>query len=540
MSRLSCLFLIFWIGCLALIYEIYSMRALFMFYVENTKAASIAISAFLGGLAFSSILFGKLGNARNDKGKITLIFWMQLASVFYGYFVLKNFEIIPHSIDYILSQYESGLLHDSVRFALIWLFLFMPAFFFGGAFPLVNSIYMSQKQNASAETGTVYFWDTFGAIIGALVAGFVLLPHLGLSQTILVAVTLNVLICAYLPTWRWIILLVPVMMIVHFADMPQTNTGESRVMSIISSDGGNVKRHAEKKATYVEPQYSVDEAMDMYLVGDELFLEESPYGRVSVRRFGDLTSLYINYRMMCAEDMKLSKSEKLLGSVTVSNIDSGARVLNIGLGCGVTARALLSSPNVDFLDVAEINKSVFNANKEVLHAGKDSFLTDPRLRIHLKDGADHLRQTSTLYDAIVIDIEEATVLHSAPFFTKEYFELSKTKMKEDGVFAFWSFNVSNHPEFAKIMYNTAKAVWPHVYLRFEKSMFLMIFASSKPLEMGGVDVAEELMEKYVINQDIDLVNTIDKPVIEEYYDVNAIFQFPEQYRDPFVRYPDEN
>ena len=60
MSRLSCLFLIFWIGCLALIYEIYSMRALFMFYVENTKAASIAISAFLGGLAFSSILFGKL------------------------------------------------------------------------------------------------------------------------------------------------------------------------------------------------------------------------------------------------------------------------------------------------------------------------------------------------------------------------------------------------------------------------------------------------------------------------------------------------
>ena len=68
------------------------MRALFMFYVENTKAASIAISAFLGGLAFSSILFGKLGNARNDKGKITLIFWMQLASVFYGYFVLKNYS----------------------------------------------------------------------------------------------------------------------------------------------------------------------------------------------------------------------------------------------------------------------------------------------------------------------------------------------------------------------------------------------------------------------------------------------------------------
>ena len=350
----------------------------------------------------------------------------------------------------------------------------------------------------------------------------------------------RLLICAYLPTWRWIILLLPVMIIMHFVDIPQINTGKNRVMSVVSTNGEVVKRHSEKRATYVEPQYSVDEAMDLYLVGDELFSEESSYGRVSVRRLGDLTSLYINYRMMCAEDMKLSKSEKLLGSVTANNINGGARVLNIGLGCGVTARALLSSPNVDFLDVAEINKSVFNANKEVLHSGKDSFLTDPRLRIHLKDGADHLRQTSILYDAIVIDIEEATVLHSAPFFTKEYFELSKTKMKEDGVFAFWSFNVSNHPEFAKIMYNTAKAVWPHVYLRFEKSMFLMIFASNKPLEMGEMDVVEKLMTKRVMDQDINLINTIDKPVIEEYYDVNAIFQFPEQYRDPFVRYPDKN
>jgi hypothetical protein len=48
---------IFLVGFTSLIYEIYSVRVLFMFFVENTQGATIAISSFLGGLAFSSLFF---------------------------------------------------------------------------------------------------------------------------------------------------------------------------------------------------------------------------------------------------------------------------------------------------------------------------------------------------------------------------------------------------------------------------------------------------------------------------------------------------
>lgn len=513
------------------------MRVLFMFYVENTKAASIAISSFLAGLAFSSIIFAKLGHRKTEKHKISLIFWMQLASAFYGYLVLKNYEIIPVTIDYVTHQFSSDVIRDMLRFAIIWLFLFVPAFFFGGAFPLVNGIYLSAKENAGHDTGVVYFWDTFGAIIGALLAGFFLLPHLGLPLTILTAVVGNIAICGLLPTFRYILLIIPLLVAFSFYESYLTRQSTLPNEDTIKVFTPIMDR---KPIDYENNPELLKNIEKLFFFGNVIYKKESPYGTVRVLDIEDNYRLFINYRDMCTNLTSQAAGEDMLATRVTDNIKSEAEVLNIGLGCGMTAKSVLKSSKVKHLDIAEINPVVLEANQKFFDVDPPFLFNNSKVNLMEKDGAEHLRITEKKYDAIILDIEEVSVIHSAPFFTKEYFQIIKDKMKPNGVFGLWSFDVRWHPEFAKIMYNTARSVYSYVYMRLDHGA-LLIYASERPLDVG--QVTEKFDEKKIIDKimstPIELINTLDKPILENYYRVNAIFGLPKDYHDPQVYYPEK-
>ena len=62
-----------------------------------------------------------------------------------------------------------------------------PAFFVGGTFPLALFLYADRKDDLNRSSGVLYFWDTFGGIVGALLCGFVFIPYLGLKASIFIA-----------------------------------------------------------------------------------------------------------------------------------------------------------------------------------------------------------------------------------------------------------------------------------------------------------------------------------------------------------------
>jgi spermidine synthase len=180
------------IGFVALIYQIYSVRVLFMFFAENTYAVATAISSFLAGLACSSLLFSR--RAQRNTRNLRIVCGMMLTGGLYGYFILSNYQWIPQWLDAMDRVIPIAVLAAALKFAIMWLYLFLPAFFLGGAFPLINGLYLDSLEESAPDTGTVYFWDTFGAIAGTLVAGFVLLPMLGLRATVMTGAALNLLL----------------------------------------------------------------------------------------------------------------------------------------------------------------------------------------------------------------------------------------------------------------------------------------------------------------------------------------------------------
>jgi spermidine synthase len=509
------LIIIFFIGFTSLLYEIYSVKVLFLFFIENTKAATISISSFLAGLAFSSLYFSKL--SKDNVSILKNISLLQIIAALYSYFLLKNYHLIPTVID-LIKILEPELLRTVIKFTFMWLFLFIPAFFIGGAFPLITSLFLDEKTNLPKTSlqnsiGTVYFWDTVGGILGALLTGFVFIPYLGLTLTCLIGVLINLILFALLEknfkkTILTILFLIVISFNEYFSRIYQGNDSKINVQSELL-----LKQRFGSKI---------------------LFQESSDFGLVTVgldsHGVQGNKGLYINYRDMCHS--KLNKSEKIIGNITASLIPKNSKVLNIGLGCGFTASQIAESQNVSELRICEINPIVVKANQNFFQDENKSILTNSKTKLLIQDGATFIRETKEQFQAIVIDIEEVSVIYSSPLYTSEYFEMIKDKMPNDGMLAIWSFYVS--PVFSKVLINTLKKSFRYVDIEVLTGNILF-FASNHNFTIPHLDQTNFNERNMILNFPNNEINTIDNKALEKHYSSNQTFNLPTDYSEEYVR-----
>ena len=66
----------------------------------------------------------------------------------------------------------------------------------GATLPILTSFFNRYIANVGESIGTLYFYNTLGAAMGALTTGFILFNYLTLSQTIYLAASLNIFIAA--------------------------------------------------------------------------------------------------------------------------------------------------------------------------------------------------------------------------------------------------------------------------------------------------------------------------------------------------------
>jgi spermidine synthase len=502
----------FCVGFSSLVYEVYSAKVLFLFFVETTHAVSITLSAFLAGLAFSSLYFSR--RVRPGDGGEGLIIGMQIAAAIYAYAVLRNYELIPILVDRATLAFGQTAA-VATRFAVAWVFLFFPGFFVGGAFPILNGLLLSSREAGARDTGTVYFWDTLGAILGALAAGFVLLPVLGLKTAIVVPVAVNLCVIGLVARRQGLALAAPALGVALLAIELLRPRDEPPV----------AVRSVAPLASSVRP--TLEERF-----GRVLFQRESPYGRVTVGEHAhtikDNRALFINYRDMCHS--KLAASEKLLAEIALSQLPPGSRVLNIGLGCGFTAGRIAASDKVTSLEIAEINPVVVEATRRFFGPDNQRVLERSKTQVVVQDGAELLRQTAQRYHAIVVDIEEPTILYSSPLYTREYFEIMKARLAPGGLVAIWC--IGSDPVYGKILHNTLRSVFPFVRPRIE-SMHLLFFASTRALDVPVASVDEQRGIEALLSVESDAINTIDNRVLERHFDIRRAFALPKEYDERY-------
>ena len=136
--------------------------------------------------------------------------------------------------------------------------------------------------------------------------------------------------------------------------------------------------------------------------------------------------------------------------------------LVIGLGSGMTLGAVEQYP-VKSIDVVELEKRVVEAN-EFFRPFNHQALDDPRVRLLVTDGRQHLTYTDRRYDVIISEPSNPWVSGMSSLFTREFFEQAKARLLDGGVICQWVHAYSMSSIDFQTILATFQSVFPRMGL----------------------------------------------------------------------------
>ena len=194
------LLIFFLSGATGLIYELVWTRLLTLVFGGTTYAITTVLVAYMGGLGLGSFLAGRA--ARNIARPGALYGRIEMAVGLYALAVPWLFQLVEpfYRLLYPLVA-DAPLPLALVRFAIGACFLILPTTAMGATLPLLVQYLTRGNERVGASVGTLYGINTLGAVAGTLLAGFVLIPTLGVRATTWTASLANLLIGAVAAVW---------------------------------------------------------------------------------------------------------------------------------------------------------------------------------------------------------------------------------------------------------------------------------------------------------------------------------------------------
>lgn len=380
---------VFITGAAVLILEVTATRILSPYFGNSIYTVSSVLSVVLAALSVGYAIGGKLADRRPH------------IATFYGIIAAAGLGIL---LTELLSK--TFLHYSGQRLPITYgplvsgmVLFFLPSLLLGMLSPFAVKLSTLTRPaiGVGAAAGSIFFWSTLGSIAGSLGAGFVLVPHVGLSAIIigtgcvLVALGLVPLLLAHRVR-------ASIMVFAIFMTIVTTLPTVQASQLLYSRDGIYEKVQVYDGQYNGHPTrfFSLDRAASgaMYLDSDELVY---PY-----------TKYYSLYTLLTRQ---------------VNH------ALVIGGGAYSIPKALLSELPRAQVDVSEIEPSLPQVAKQYFNLP-----SSPNLHLSTTDGRRLLADTTTQYDLIFSDVYYS--LYSIPqhFATKEFFTLAKSKLAPGGFF----------------------------------------------------------------------------------------------------------
>ena len=162
-------------GATGLIYEILWARMLGLVFGATTLAVSTVLAAFMGGLALGSALAGRF--APRITKPVSAYGWLEIGIAVYALLVPFLFAAVDDLYAYIWQQLQPGFFAFTLlRFALSCLMLLVPTTLMGATLPVLAAALLRAPGHDTNSVTRLYACNLVGAILGTLLAGFVLLP----------------------------------------------------------------------------------------------------------------------------------------------------------------------------------------------------------------------------------------------------------------------------------------------------------------------------------------------------------------------------
>lgn len=177
-------------GLSALIYQVIWVRELVLIFGATTFAASTVLTAFMGGLAIGGYYFGR--KTREITRPLRLYGILEIGIGCYGLLVPLIFALLPRIYHPLIHKVAlSFFALTLLRFVLVALVLILPTALMGATLPVLASFYARGSSRVGLKVGSLYSLNTFGAVLGAAISGFFLIPSLGMRLSTVTAAAIN-------------------------------------------------------------------------------------------------------------------------------------------------------------------------------------------------------------------------------------------------------------------------------------------------------------------------------------------------------------
>lgn len=427
------LFIYAGIGAAALMLEIGWTRLFGMVMLRTEYVLAIILAVFLLGIGFGSLL------ARH----LTQRFWFTVLPIVACGFAILSLWWLP-----VLSAWVEAGQFSSLSSAL-WLqactvvTLTLPVTLVLGAWlPLLAMRLGDRFQNGV----WLYGANSLGAAVGTLSAGFLLIPTIGSSATIIMGAALLLILGVSLAqAWssRSVWLAVPVLVVsaIPVLEMPT-------VSELMPQAYGEVRLLKLK-----EDAISISHVVE--------------------RTDGQRLLLADMRRMDASSDPTASVVQMNQVRLPLMLHPSPQNLLLLGLGTGISASASLSYPDLDRTAV-ELSSGAINAARDEFKQVNGNVMEEMRI---VRDDARHFLQSDRdYYDVIVGDLFHPDLVGRSALLSRQQFLRARSRLSDGGVFVQWlalnQFDVNN----LQVVLNTFKQVFPDA----------VIFVDAFRLAMVGV------------------------------------------------------
>ena len=411
-------------GMVALVYQVAWNRILSLLLGSSVYAFSLILTVFILGLALGTASFSQLLSRFGDLMKV--YGFTQITIGISSLLVIPLFGSIPFVNRWVYENW--GLQFEFIQltnFLIIFALLFIPTFFMGAQFPLVIKLMARKLESLGRHVGRTYACNTIGAIVGSFVAGFILIPELGLQTTLISAVFLNVLLgTAIIMLGARLNLgvktyVLPVFLV--FCVLAAKSIGPWD-KSVISSGSFMPYRIADLKAAELKKNKILFFKEGMHTtVTTELSVSGNIFLRVNGKTDASL-----------ALDMR---TQLLSGYLPMLFHPDPKSALVIGHGSGITLGAVEQFP-VDKITLVEISPTVIEGSR-FFDPFNHHALDDKRMTLKLEDGRNHIVLSDDSYDVIISEPSNPWISGVGALFTVNFFELLKKRLNPGGVACIW-------------------------------------------------------------------------------------------------------
>lgn len=361
--------------------------------------------------------------------------------------------------------------------------LLLPTLFMGAAFPIAVKGYASSWDAAGSRVGEVYASNTLGCVLGSFIAGFVLVPLIGLRSSFVVIVAALFAVSLFL---------------ILFAEKRRASF---RVPVTVLASAAIVAAFVG-----VPPEVFVRTMNTYHYPSKIVYIRDDATGTVTVHDLPDGDRLIaVDGVDVAGMDLMLRTTQKLQGYVPLLAHRNPNKVLQIGFGSGETSGVGLGF-GVEEYNIVEICPGVFEAGRFFEKINRGSY-RDPRLNKIIMDGKNFVKLTDEKFDVIMNDSTYPGTTGSSALYTYDHFKECRAHLRPGGVLSSWVPLDLRLEDFQTIV-KSFQEVMPHSYLWMATNCLnkhAVLLGTLDPLEMD-FQRGKKLVERPDISADLSLVN----------------------------------